>query len=441
MNYKVYFEEAKKVGLEALELYSAKESSLSFSLFRGEIESFQVSDTYSLIARGIYQGKFGYCSTEKKDKCTPKYVVEQIKENASINESKEEAEIFKGSERYHKRKVYNGDYKLIPTEHKIALAKEMENALRKADPRIREVEIEYSEGEEEVCLCNSYGLNLKNHVNSMVYYVCAHATDEDGDTKTGYKVSFTNQFDDFNSEKIVNEVVDKTLSQLGGKPCKSGKYKTVLDKKVAASLLSFFLSSTSAEAIAKKSSMLIDKVGEKIASSKLTIEEKPLAHNMFFRSFDDEGVATMNKKIVDRGVLKTYLYDLKNARKFNVEPTGNGYKHGNGKASVSFVNIHVKPGKKSLEQIFSEIGNGIYITSVEGLHAGMNAQSGNFSLQAKGYMIENGKMGSPVTLITIAGNLFDMIKNIKEVANDAELLSSGFTSCSLYIKSMPISGI
>lgn len=440
MNYNIYFEEAQKVGLDALELYSSNQSSLAFSLFRGQIESFEVSNTYSLTARGIYQNKFGYCSTEKKDNCTPKYVVEQIKENALINESKEPAEIFKGSQRYHKRNVYDGSYKNVSNEEKIALAREIETALKNADPRIVEVEVSYQEQEEEVRLLNSYGLNLKNHVNMMYYFASCHALGEDGEVKTGYKLAFTNHFKDFDKDKIVKEVVDQTLSQLGGKPCKSALYKTVLDKEVVASLLNFFLSSTSAEAVSKKSSLLIDKVGQKIASSKLTIEERPLSNNVFFRAFDDEGVATSNKKIVDRGVLKTYLYDLKNARKFNVEPTGNGYKNGSGKAVVSFVNPYVKPGKKSLEQIFDEIKDGIYITSVEGLHAGMNPQSGNFSLQAKGFMIEDGKKGRPVTLITVAGNLFDLIKDIKEVANDSELLSSGFTSCSLYIKSMPVSG-
>ncbi len=440
MKFDIYFEEAEKIGLEALELYYEKESSLSFSLFHEEIESYRVSDTYALTARGIYKGKFGYCSTEKKDRCTPKYVVEQIKENAGINETKEIAEIYKGSARYVKKNVYNGEYKKIPTEHKIALAKEMERSLRKADSRIREVEIEYSESESEIGLLNSYGLKLKNKSNSLVYYVCAHATDESGETKSGYKISFENDFDKFNPNEIVREVVDKTISQLGGKPCKSGKYKTILDKKVVASLLSFFLSSASAEAISKKSSMLVDKLNTKIASKKLTIEERPLTRNMFFRSFDDEGVATSNKKIVDKGILKTYLYDLKNARKFNVEPTGNGYKGGDGKAGISFVNIYLKPGKKSLNELFQVVQDGIYITSVEGLHAGMNAQSGNFSLQAKGYQIENGKKGRPITLITVAGNLFDMIQNIKEVGSDSELLSSGFTSSSMYIKSMAISG-
>ncbi len=440
MKYDIYFEEAKKIGLEALELYCEKNTSLSFSLFHGELENYTVSDTFSLIARGIYKGKFGYATSEKNDKCTPKYIVDQIKNNALVNEAKEQAEIFKGSEKYINRNVYNSEYLRIPVEHKIALAKEMEKALKKKDKRIYEVEISYSEDSSEVNLVNSYGLNLKNKSNILYYYVSAVAKDENGETKTGYKIAFSNDFNDFDPNKIVEEVVEKTLSQLGGRPCESKKYKTILDKKVASQLLNFFLQSASSEAINKKSSLLIGKLNEQVASKKLTIEERPLTKNIFFRGFDDEGVATSNKKIIDKGILKTYFYDLKNARINHVEPTGNGYKRGNGKVGVSFVNPYVKPGKYDLNELFTIVKDGIYITSVEGLHAGMNAQSGNFSLQASGYLIENGKKSQPVTLITVAGNLFDMLKDIKEVGADSELLSSGFTCSSLYIKSLAISG-
>lgn len=440
MKYDKYFLEANKLGIEDLELYISSSSKLSFSLFHNELDNFSVASTYSLQARGIYKDKFGYARTEKDDKTTPKFIAETIKENALINETKESAEIFKGSEKYTRKNVFNPHNQSIPTEYKIALAKEMENALRKADKRIVEVEISYEEMVEEIKLINSYGLNLKDKTNIAYYYVSAVAQDSAGETKTAYKIAFSDDFDDFNGDKIVEEVLEKTLSQLGGKPCDSNHYKAVLDKKVTANLLTFFLNSCSSEAISKKSSLLVDKIGQLVASKKVTIEERPLTKNMFFRSFDDEGVATYNKKIVDKGVLKTYLYDLKNARKFNVKPTGNGYKGGAGKVGISFTNPYLKPGSKSLETVFEEIHEGIYITGVQGLHAGMNPQSGNFSLQASGYLIENGKQGKPVTLITIAGNLFEMLKDVKEVCSDSELLSSGFTCSSIYIKSLAISG-
>ena len=441
MRYDAYFLEGKKANLSDLELYAYSTSSLSFSLFHGELDNYTVTNSYSLQARGIYKGKFGYFKTEKNDATTPKFVIDQIKQNALINEAKETAEIFKGSQKYSRKKVFNSSFSLVPTEHKIALAKEMETALRNADKRIIEVEISYNETIEETQLLNSYGLNLKDKSNICYYYVSAVAKAEDGDTKTGYKIAFSNRFEDLNPNEIVEKVLENTLSQLGGKPCLSQKYKTILSSNVTSNLLSFFLNSCSAESIRKKSSLLVDKINQIVCSKKITIEERPLNKNSFFRYFDDEGVATFNKKIIDKGVLKTYLYDLKNARISNVSPTGNGYRQGNGKVGISFVNPYLKPGKKNLDTLFENINDGIYITSVQGLHAGMNPQSGNFSLQASGYLIRDGKKEKPVTLITIAGNLFEMLKNVKEVCSDSELLSNGWTCSSIYVKSLSIAGI
>ena len=203
--------------------------------------------------------------------------------------------------------------------------------------------------------------------------------------------------------------------------------------------MGFFLSNAIAEEVQKNTSLFKGKLNQQVASKKITIEERPLDKNPFFRYFDDEGVATYNKKIIDKGVLSTFLYNLATAKKDGVESTGNGYR-GGGKVGTSMANIVLKPGKKSEEELFREVNEGIYITSVEGLHAGMNAQSGNFSLQAKGFLIENGKKGKPVCLITVAGNLFDVFKNIKEVASNSNRHGKTIAS-SVYLKSIAVSGI
>ena len=143
-----------------------------------------------------------------------------------------------------------------------------------------------------------------------------------------------------------------------------------------------------------------------------------MAKNVFFTYFDDEGVACRKQDIIKRGVLKTYLYTLETAAKDGVEPTGNGARNA-GKAKASMEYIVVKPGRKSEEEILSKIKEGVYITDLEGLHAGLNARSGNFSLQAQGFMIRDGKIAEPLSLITLAGNLQNIFNNIKDIANNS----------------------
>lgn len=438
MNYNVYFEKAKEAHIEELELSIISGYSLSFSWFRGELESYTTSKTRELSARGTYHGKAGYVNSEKIDRSTIDYVISKIKENASVNNSADEIIIFKGSEKYHKKNVYNPNLSKISINDKIALLKAIEIKIKNADERISDVEIGYSESCDEYILMNSYGLKLKDKNNAFSIYASAVATGSDGATKTGDKYLISSDLESFNIDEFCQEVVDKTISQLNGEPCVSKKYKAILNPQVVSSLLHFFISNAIADEVQKNTSLFKGKLHQQVASRKITIEERPLDKTPFFRYFDDEGVATYNKKIINRGTLETYLYNLATAKKDGVTSTGNGFR-GGGKVGTSCSHIVLKPGKKSEEELFSLVGNGIYITDVEGLHAGMNAQSGNFSLQAKGFLIEDGKKTKPVCLITVAGNLFELFKDVKEVANNLSNVGSTYAP-SIYVKKLAVSG-
>ncbi len=441
MNYNKYFELAKEEGIESLELYIVKRYNLSISLFQGQIDSFTNADTYTIAIRGIYHGKMGYAYSEKNDRTTPQYLIDQVKENAKVIDNDEVPNIFKGSEKYFKKNVYNPKIVEIPTETKIALLKEIENGIKNSDSRITESTVSYEESIEEIELLNSYGLKLKNKSNYVVIYADAVANDS-GEIRNSYDFRIFTNFDDINPDAIIKKAVQNTLSQFGGKPCASGKYKAVLSPKVTASLLGFFLTNVEAEQVQKNTSLLKDKLNQLVCSKKVTIQENPLTKNAFFRYFDDEGVATYNKKIVEKGVLKTYLYNLTTAAKDNVISTGNGYKSSvTGKVGIGTVNVVLKPGRKSEEELFAKAIDGIYITDVQGLHAGMNSKSGNFSLQAAGYLIKDGKKAGAVSLITIAGNLFTLFKEVKEVASNLELQPNSISTPSILIKKLSISGL
>ena len=213
------------------------------------------------------------------------------------------------------------------------------------------------------------------------------------------------------------------------------KYKCIFDSKTFSSFLSFFLDNLSSEEVQKGTSLLKDKLNQQVTSTKLTITEEPLKKNVFFRYFDDEGVATYNKTLIKKGVLQTYTYNLKTAAKDNTTSTGNGY-HG----GITLNNVCVKGGRITEDQLIAKVGNGVYINNVQGLHAGMNAQSGNFSLQAQGFMIRDGKLAEPLSLITVAGNLFDIFMNIKELASNNELQTNSYDVPSVFIKAIQVSG-
>ena len=437
--YDKFFALAKEAGLEEVELCINESHNLTISLFHGEIDEYKDNNGYSIVARGILNGKCGAVSADVWNKEKAAWLVKEIVANARVIENDDPIFIFKGSEKYHKVSTFNKDLELVTIDQKKEKLFALEKALKEIDPRIVEIAgTQFSQRTEKYTIINSNGLNLVQKSNYFTYG--AECVAKEGDqTKSGYDIFFGNDFNAFKPEELAKKIVKNTVDQLGGEACASNKYKAILHPDVVTSLLKAYIGHADAEEVQKHSSLFIDKIGQKIASKKITIEDRPLQKTLFARWFDDEGVATYNKPIIKNGVLQTYLYNLTTAAKDGVQTTGNGY-GGGSKKGISCPFLYLKPGKKSLDELFAEVGEGVYITDVSGLHAGLNPQSGNFSLQSTGFMIENGKKGKPLDLITVSGNLLDIFKDVIEVGNDVTVSPSGVSAQSLLIKKIAVSG-
>ena len=439
MNFNKFFALAKEAGIDASQIQIGRSKSTSISLFRHEIDNYTVAETQSVIACGIYQGKMGTGRTEKLGPDTFKYLIKSIIDSASYNEKEGEADLFKGSEKYRKKNVFNAELAGIPIEKKLADLKAFEDAIYAEDKRVEEVEVEFSELESEAEFYNSFGLKLKQKRN--YYYFSGYATTRDGEeTKTNSDIILDSDYSKAAElPSLAKKIVKGAIDKYGGEPCESKKYPTVLKNEIAAAFIGAFLSSAIAEEVQKHSSLLEGKLETKVASSKLTIEERPLEKNVFFSYFDDEGVAAKNKVVVKNGVLKTYFYNRETAKKDGVESTGNGAWAG-GKMDTSFGNVFVKPGKASFEELIAPIKDGVYITEIMGLGTGMNTRSGDFSCQAEGYRIVDGKLAEPLNLITLSGNLLKMFKDLRGFDDNAKMTLGSISIADAYIKSMNIGG-
>ena len=439
LNEKKFFAFAKESGLESTDITSSEASSLSVSVFHGEVDSLTNNSSYELVARGIYKGKMGSISVDHVDKNSPELLVKEIKRSASIIENEDPVFIFKGSDKYHKKNVSKNIDFSENIQEKVSILLEIEKKLLTYDKRINEVvTVGFEASSHEYKKINSYGLKLSQKMNSYSYFaeVSAKVGDE---IRTGWSVFASLDENEFDIDKFVEKVATEALQKIGSIQCSSKKYPVVLNPECSASLLSVLIGSLDAEEIQKHSSLLQGKLGQQALSKKLSIIENPLEKNLFFRYFDDEGVATSKKFLVNKGVISTYLYTLQTAAKDNAQPTGNGFGSPKAKADVGYV--VVKGGKKSEEEMISGIKEGVYITELTGLHSGMNPRSGNFSLQSAGFMIRDGKKAEPLALITVAGNLINVFNNIKCIANNNKLVIGNQMSCpSIYVGKMAISG-
>ena len=366
-------------------------------------------------------------------------MIESIKRNASISEKPDEVGLFAGSAKYKKKNIYSSELHNTPIGEKIALLKRLEKAIKSYDPRITDADsVTYAESESDVAFYNSLGLKLKQKGNYF-YFVAGAVAEENGEVKTYYDEHFGTDLKAFSPEEMAKRICDKALAKFHWFTCRSGKYPTILDRTVFASLLDYFLESTVADNVQRHTSFLEGKLNEKVGSSKLTIEERPLEKTPFCSYFDDEGVATSNKTIVKSGRLLTYLYNRETAKKDGVETTGNAAWRG-GKIGTGYTSIYVKKGKQTFDELIATVKEGVYITEIAGLGTGMNARSGNFSCQAEGYWIKDGKVERPLSLITLSGNLLQLMKDIKAFDNRAQLDSSSICNADCLIKKLSIGG-
>ena len=437
------FSKGKELGFEEMEVYYVDSDSFEIKVYEEDIDSYNVNTSRGLSFRGLINGKMGYSFTEKFSNEDIEYLIKSAKENLEEVEIKGEEFIFEGSEKYHE--AFKSKYKEIETAKKIQDAIELEK-LGYKNSKIDSVQnciLETAKGTRRII--NTKGVDLVDFSGVCVAYISVVAKDGE-DVKSGSSFKIVESYDNINFNDMANEAIDEAVSKLGAKPIPTGKYKAILRYDVAADMLSTFASVFSAESVHKGLSLLKDKLNESIASSKITIIDNPFLDEASTKcTFDDEGVATYKKIIVENGVLKTYLHNLKTSKKDGVKSTGNGFK-GSYKSSVDIgpTNMYIEKGEKSIDEIIKDSDNTLLITELQGLHSGANSVTGDFSLAAVGKLIKNGKIEGSVEQITVSGNFYDMLKEVEEVASDFKLTSpsvaGAYGSPSIVIKEMSISG-
>ena len=430
---------AKSGGIEAAEIYYSDEDSFSAKAHEGAIDSYEVSSTCTLSLRGSVNGKMGYAFTEAFDEEAIAYLVQAVKESASLNEAEDQDEIFAGDEAYPEIAEESDDLDEVTVAEKLAIALKAEEAARNADERIPQIEgASVSTRKGRVILRNSYGLNLSNTQKLFAAYVVPIARDGEA-TSTGFKLEYGRKLRELDPEKLGRDAAADALAMLHAEPVASGEYRIVFRHDAMQSLLQTFSGIFSAENAQQKMSLLAGREGEEVASPLITIMDDPLRKGgLATAAFDGEGSATRTKAVIEKGVLKTLLHNRRTAKKQGVQTTGNASRAGGMHVSPS--NFYIEPGEQPLEALLRNAGSGILITDLSGLHAGANPISGDFSLLAKGFVIRDGAAAEPVERITVAGNMYQLLKSVCAVGSDLEFPGSPIGSPSVDAGMMTVSG-
>ncbi|MBR4434517.1 MAG: TldD/PmbA family protein [Clostridia bacterium] len=443
MTYEQFKERCLKYAIEkgcdAAEVYAMGNNGFAVSVLEGEIIRYEVSNEGGLNLRVLYDGKNGYAYTELFE--DPETLVEHAIDNAKAIDSTDVNPMQGGGSEYPSIDKTPNPIVHMTEDEKINIALNLERDTKAFDDRVnRMADCAVMTGVMHTYIANTRGLDVKSE-NEISYAIAAPILRQGDDEHMSYSFKFGHDITDYNS--IIKESVDNALMQFNAKTVDSGEYRILIRNDAASSLLMAFSGMFSADSVQKGLSLLAGQLNKPIASEVVSIVDDPLEKD-FPRAFDAEGVPSVATTVIENGVLKSYLHNLRTALKDGVSSTSNASRRTPASpVDIAPSNFYIVKGEKSFDELVAELDKGLIITDFSGLHAGINPVSGDFSLIAKGLLVDGGSVIRSVDQITCAGNFLQMIKDIIAVGSDLRFgppMGSRVGTPSLLIEKLVVSG-
>jgi PmbA protein len=334
--------------------------------------------------------------------------------------------------------LYDDAIERMETDWKIAQAKRAEETAFATDERIQNSEgASFDSYVGRRVFVNSRGFAGSYRTSSCGLSVSPVAK-QNGSMERDYWYTSARAASKLESpEEVGRRAAERAVRRLNPRKIPTQKAVILFEPRTARSLLSDLFDAVNGGAIYRQASFLAGKLGEKIAAESLTVIDDATLPGLFGSSpFDDEGVMCRRTVVVEKGILKSYLLNSYSARKLGLKTTGNASRGITGNAGVGPGNFFIEAGERSPESILKGLRTGLYVTELIG--GDTNTVTGDYSSGAAGMWIENGELAYPVSEITIAGNMKQMLMDV-EIASDLEFRGS-IASPTLLMQEMTISG-
>jgi PmbA protein len=335
--------------------------------------------------------------------------------------------------------LYCADVEHLETPAKIDLARAAEAAALDADPRITNSE----GGSFDSRLGRRIFANSRGFVGEYRSSYCSLAAvpvARQGESmERDYWVSMARSFAGLEPAAQVGQIAaQRVLRRLGARKVETQRVPVVFEPRTARSLLGSIFEAVHGESVYRQASFLAGRLGEKVAAETVTVIDDGTIAGLFGSSpFDDEGVPSRRTAVIERGVLKSYLLNTYTARKLGMKTTGNASRGLSGNAGIGHGNLFLERGERTPEEIIAGVSNGFYVTELIG--SGVNIVTGDYSRGAAGVWIRNGELAFPVSEVTIAGNLTNMLMDVEAIGSDLEFRGST-AAPTLLIREMIVGG-
>jgi PmbA protein len=321
-------------------------------------------------------------------------------------------------------KLFSNETAGLPTEQRIEMAKRAEAAALAVDPRITNSEgASFDSSVSGRVFANSRGF-IGSYLSSYCSVSAVPVATQNGSMERDYWFTIARNYKGLeDAEAVGRKAAERAIRRLGAVKVDTQRAPVIFEPRIARSLLGNIFEAVDGRAIYRKASFLAGKLGEKIADERFTLIDDGTMPGLFGSSpFDDEGVPSRRTPVIERGVLKNYLLNTYTARKLNMKTTGNASRGITGNAGIGHGNFFIEPGERSQEEIIRGVKNGLFVTELIG--SGVNTVTGDYSRGAVGMWIRDGELAFPVSEVTIASTLQEMLNGIGEIGNDLEFIGS-----------------
>jgi len=427
---------------EQVEAFVSRDSETAIRVYENEVEHFVSAQSEGIGIRVIQDGRTGFAYAGTLDADAIREVLAEARDNLTFGTPDEWAALADpDGVDVVAQELWNESLATFSTEKKIELTKELERLTLAGDSRVRIDSANYADVAVESAVASTTGIRRAGRENGC--YVSVETLADDGDeTQTGFGFSVGRSPDDFDLEKAAREAGERATRLLGATKPTSRRTTVVFDPFVTAMLLGVISSTLNGEAVVKGRSMFRERVGEQVANPLVTLVDdptNPLAYTA--TDLDGEGLAARRNVLIDDGVLQGFVHNSYSARRMGTRSTGNAVRGGfKGTPGVGCLALQLRPGERTQGDIVAGIDDGVLIQSVQGLHSGVNPISGDFSVGASGFVIDNGQVGAPIREFTIASTLQRMLLDIAEVGGDVDWLPMRAAGVSLVIRDVTLSG-
>jgi len=427
------------LGANSAEVFIESNRNLSVNVLKSEIETIEEASSQGVGFRVFVDGKMGFSHCNDFSDRSLEDTISRAIAFARLSSPDENNVLTDDKGVTSVDGLYDSSVASVTMEKKIAMVLELEKLAMK-DPRITKSSgAGYGEGESEVFIANSNGL-LKSYKSSGCSLGVSVVAEKGDQKNTGGEYCSRVFFGDLISlEEIATIASRRAWELLDPVMINTQRASVIFDPDVARSLIGGIIAAINGERVIQGASFLKDQLNKQFASSLLTmIDDGTRPKGLASAPFDGEGVPTMKNILVQNGILRSFIYNTKAAKRAGVQSTGNASRGGfSSLPGIGTHNVYLEPGKYTQKEIISATKKGLFLKEVTGY--GIDSVSGNFSGGASGFWIVNGEIASPVKGVTIAGKAFDILSGIDMMGNDIDM-NNTFASPTFRVAEMQIGG-